>query len=201
MIRIPSRWLPILLLIFSGPIAALGQEMEFQLDPAQSKVGFVLGDVLHTVHGSFNLKPSTIYFDPQNGTASGGFVVDATSGNSGSKGRDKKMHKEILESAKFPEIRFTVQKFQGTLPPNGKSQVEMIGTINLHGTDHPVTVTAPVQVANGRVSADVQFEVPYVKWGLKNPSTFLLRVSDKVNIVVHATGSVSTVAAARGSQH
>src|SRR5947209_3291321 len=102
--NIRHLWLAPLLLALSSPIAAVAQEMQFQLDPAQSKVDFVLGDVLHTVHGTFNLKPSTIYFDPQNGTASGGFVVDATSGNSGSKGRDKKMHKEILESAKYPDI-------------------------------------------------------------------------------------------------
>jgi len=190
-------WLVPLLLALSGPIAAFAQEMQFQLDPAQSKVEFVLGDVLHTVHGTFNLKPSTIYFDPQNGTASGGFVVDATSGNSGSKGRDKKMHKEILESAKYPDIRFTIQKLQGTLPLNGTARIQMTGLMNLHGADHVVTLTAPVQVTNGHASADVQFEVPYVQWGLKNPSTFILRVSDKVNIVVHATGAISAVAAAR----
>ena len=198
--RIRSVALSILLLTIAVPIAALGQEMEFQLDPRQSRVEFVLGDVLHTVHGTFTLKSGTIYFDPQNGTASGGFVVDATSGYSGSKGRDKKMHREILESAKFPEIRFTVHRFRGTLPANGRSQVQMTGTMTLHGTDHAISVTAPVEVTDGRASADVQFEVPYVQWGLKNPSTFVLRVSDKVTIVVHATGSVSTVAAARSAQ-
>jgi hypothetical protein len=26
--------------------------------------------------------------------------------------------------------------------------------------------------------------VPYIKWGMKNPSTFILRVSDKVEITV-----------------
>lgn len=189
--------LTILLLSLCSAIAVVGQEMQFQLDPAQSKVEFALDATLHTVHGSFILKPSTIYFDPQAGTASGGFVVDATSGNSGNKGRDKKMHKEIIESAKFPEIRFSVQKFHGTLPSNGTAQVEMAGTMTLRGSDHPMTVTAPVMVDNGRVSADIPFEVPYVQWGLKNPSTFLLRVSDKVTIVVHATGAVSNVRSVR----
>jgi|SRR5581483_8807429 len=194
--NIRHRWLIWLMLALFAPITALGQEMQFQLDPAQSRVEFVLGDVLHTVRGTFNLKPTTIYFDPQNGTASGGFVVDATSGNSGSKGRDKKMHKEVLESAKYPDIRFTVQKFQGTLPANGTAKIQMTGIMNLHGADHPMTVTAPVQVANGHASAEVQFDIPYVQWGLKNPSTFILRVSDRVSIVVHADGVISTVAAA-----
>jgi len=64
----------------------------------------------------------------------------------------------------------------------------MTGIMNLHGGDHVLTVTAPVQVSNGRVTADVHFVVPYVKWGLKDPSTFILRVQKKVDIIVHAVG-------------
>jgi hypothetical protein len=37
--------------------------------------------------------------------------------------------------------------------------------------------------------ADTHFTIPYVKWGLKNPSTFVLRVSESVEIDVHATGA------------
>lgn len=198
---IRSRWLlPVLLLVACAAGAASAQEMVFQVDPAQSRVDFTLGDVLHTVRGTFHIKSSAIRFDPQTGAASGAFILDAASGESGSKGRDKKMHKEILESAKFPEIRFTVQKVLA-VPPNGTSQMQLVGIMTLHGSDHPMTVTAPVQVANGRASADVRFEVPYVQWGLKNPSTFLLRVSDNVDIVVHAVGTVTASAVAANQSH
>ena len=47
------------------------------------------------------------------------------------------------------------------------------------------------QVSNGHVTADVHFVVPYVEWGLKDPSTFILRVSKKVDITVHAVGTLS----------
>lgn len=198
---LPSRGLLALLLLLGGVAsAASAQEAVFKIDPTQSSVDFVLEDVLHTVHGTFHLKDSAIDFDTQSGAASGALVVDATSGESGSKGRDKKMHREILESAKFPEVRFTVQKIVGAVPANGTAQVQLAGIMSLHGGDHPMTVTAPVTVANGRASADVHFEVPYVQWGLKNPSTFLLRVSDKVEIVVHAVGAIApeTVTAQQG---
>jgi hypothetical protein len=33
--------------------------------------------------------------------------------------------------------------------------------------------------------------VPYIKWGLKNPSTFIFRVSDTVDISIQAVGQLS----------
>src|SRR5579863_2735745 len=76
------------------------------LDPAQSKLTWTLGSTLHTVHGKFSLKSGVLKFDPVSGSASGEFIAYATSGESGNDGRDKKMHNEILESARFPDIVF-----------------------------------------------------------------------------------------------
>jgi polyisoprenoid-binding protein YceI len=56
------------------------QETALQFDPAQSHVEWTLGDVLHTVHGTFKLKRGAIRFDPSTGAASGELVVDAASG-------------------------------------------------------------------------------------------------------------------------
>jgi len=111
--------------------------------------------------------------------------VDATSGDSGSKARDGKMHKEILESQKFPEIIFTPQKFKGTLAAAGKSHLDVDGQFTIHGEAHPMTLAIEADFGNG-AKADTAFDVPYVKWGMKNPSTFILRVNDKVQISIHA---------------
>ena len=64
--------------------AAIAQERTLQLDPAQTSVKFTLGDVLHTVHGTFQLKRGTLEFAPDAGKLSGEIVVDAASGSSGS---------------------------------------------------------------------------------------------------------------------
>lgn len=182
--------LPLLALVLCAA-SALAQETVFHLDPAQSTVEFTLGDVLHTVHGTFKLKDSTVRFDLISGLASGALVVDSTSGYSGNSTRDKKMNKDILESAKYPEFRFTLQSIHGNIPSSGFSQVQMTGIMNLHGGDHVLTVTAPVQVSSGRVTAEVHFIVPYVEWGLKDPSNFILRVNKKVDITVHAVGTLT----------
>jgi len=172
--------------------ASRAQESIVQLDPAQTKVGFSLDGNFHTVHGKFALKSSTIRFDPSNGKISGAIVVDATSGDSGNSGRDKKMHREILESAKFPEIVFTPTQFTGTIAAEGDSKVEVSGQFRLHGQDHDVKLPIDVKADGKGVQITTHIEIPYVQWGLKNPSNFLLRVSDKVAIDIEAMGRVQS---------
>lgn len=175
------------------PLAAAAQESVFEIEPAQSHVTFTLSDVLHTVHGTFQLKSGIIRFDRSTGAATGQLIVDATSGNSGSNGRDHKMHKDVLESAKYPDIVLAVQHVAGTLPTTGGTTLQIDGTMTLHGQSHPMSLTVPVQVNGTEAAADVNFDVPYVKWGLKNPSTLFLRVSQDVQISVHAVGKLQSM--------
>jgi polyisoprenoid-binding protein YceI len=170
---------------------ACAQEMIFQLDPAQSRVQFTVAATFHDVHGTFQLKGGTIHFNPASGEASGSLIVDSISGKSGNERRDRRMHRQILEDQKYPEIVFTPQHVSGKLAPQGTSEVELQGLMSLHGQQHPMTITVPVQVSQDQASAEVHFIIPYLKWGLKNPSTFVLRVSDKVSIDVHAVGRLS----------
>jgi polyisoprenoid-binding protein YceI len=178
---------------------ACAQEMAFQLDPEQSRVQFTLGATFHEVHGSFQLKGGTIRFNPASGESSGSLIVDATSGNTGNERRDRRMHRQILEDQKYPEIVFTPQHISGKLAPQGTSQMELQGLLSLHGEQHPITFTVPVQINQTQASAEVHFILPYMKWGLKNPSTFVLRVSDKLSIDVHAVGRLSSMAGTHGS--
>jgi polyisoprenoid-binding protein YceI len=118
--------------------------------------------------------------------------VDATSGDSGNNARDKKMHREILESGKFPEIIFMPGQISGTVAAGGASKVEVAGQFRLHGQDHDVTLPVDVTIDGRNLQIATHLEIPYVQWGLKNPSNFLLRVSDTVTIDIQATGRVQT---------
>jgi polyisoprenoid-binding protein YceI len=186
-------WLA-LLFIFLLTGAAVAQQRSFAFDPAQTKIDFSLGSVMHTVHGEFQLKRGAIQLD-DNGRASGEIVVDATSGDSGNKSRDKKMHKEILESEKYPEIIFSPKRFTGPLSGQGKSHLVVEGEFSMHGQTHPMTLTIDTDVQNGNAAAVTSFSVSYMKWGLKNPSTFLLRVSDKVDLTIRAVAHLAATAA------
>jgi len=187
-------FLSILAVTFAASVAQ-AQQKAFTLDPAQTKVNFTVDSTLHTVHGDFRLKSGSIQFDDATGAASGELVVDSASGESGSNGRDKKMHKDILESPKYSDIVFTPQHVKGTVANEGKSTVEVEGILTMHGKSKPVTMPLEVQLQNGNGSADGSFNVKYLEWGMKNPSTFILRVNDTVQIHVHAVGKITTGAA------
>jgi polyisoprenoid-binding protein YceI len=165
--------------------------MTLQLDPAASSIHFSLSASLHTVHGSFQLKSGSIHFDPASGKASGIITADATTGDTGNKSRDRKMHSQVLESQKYPEIAFVPSKVSGSVAMQGDSAVQLEGIFRLHGDEHTLVLTVPVQISGNTVTASTRFTIPYVAWGLKNPSTFLLRVSDKVDVEVTITGQIS----------
>jgi polyisoprenoid-binding protein YceI len=174
-----------------GMAASLhGPGTTLDLDAAQTKVEYTLGDVLHTVHGSFKLKSGSIRFDPATGQATGALIVDAVSGASGSGARDRRMHKNILESEKFPEITFTLDHFDGHLSPDGESEIDLHGMFGIHGSEHEITLKTKVSLRGDQLSASTHFVVPYVQWGMKNPSTLFLRVNDKVMIDLQAVGKL-----------
>lgn len=102
------------------------------------------------------------------------------------------MNKEVLESSKYPEITFLPQKFTGRVNSEGASQVAVSGVFRIHGADHPMTLIMPVRITGSELTATTHFEIPYEQWGMKNPSTFVLRVSNKVVIDLTAVGQVTT---------
>jgi polyisoprenoid-binding protein YceI len=183
-----KRNLAIALVALAG--AACAQPTVMELDPAQTRIEFTLGSLLHTVHGSFRLKQGTIRFDPATGKASGQIVVDATSGDSGNGSRDGKMHKSIIESLRYPEIAFTPDSVTGTLTGPGPWHVQVHGAFRIHGVEHELVLPVEAQVGPDRFTASMVFALPYVSWGMKNPSTFVLRVDEKVAIEIHAAGRV-----------
>jgi polyisoprenoid-binding protein YceI len=185
------RMILVLLLLAPPALRAQSQELTLQFAPSATSITFTLGDLLHTVHGSFNLKNGEVKYDPATGAVSGGLVVDATSGQSRNRIRDRRMHREILESARYPEITFRPDRVEGRVAGPGTSTVRVHGIFSIHGADQEIVIPVKVQSVGGHSNwiADAHFTVPYVQWGIKNPSTFLLRVSESVEVDVHAVGA------------
>ncbi len=177
-------------LLFAG-VAFAAQDVALQLDPQHTTINFTLGDVLHTVRGTFQLKRGALQFDPAAGKLTGEIVVDARSGQSGNGMRDRKMHREVLESDRYPEIVFRPDRVEGAVSLSGTSSVRVHGVFSIHGAEQEMIVPAEVKAAPGYWTATLHFAVPYVQWGIKNPSTLFLRVSESVDIDVTASGNLN----------
>lgn len=178
------------------PQTAAAKEISVTLDPAKTVVHWTLPTTLHTVHGTFVLKHGQLQLDPATGKAAGEIVVDATSGKSGNDSRDSKMHRDVLESEKYNDIVFRPESFSGAIVPGGNSTIILKGTFSLHGSDHAMTLPVQVTFSENSWTGTCSFSVPFLEWGLKNPSTFLLKVKPDVQIEFESAGSLQATGTA-----
>jgi polyisoprenoid-binding protein YceI len=171
--------------------SAFAQHQTFTVDPNASQVAFALSGSGHHVDGTFHVQSGTIDFDRSAHTISGSIVVAAGSGNSGEPSRDKKMHNDVLDVSRYSEITFVPQKYDGNISPSGDSVIQVSGTFTLHGTPHDLSVPMQIHIDAGALTAKTHFIVPYVKWGLKDPSFFVLKVAKEVDIDLTLTGKIT----------
>ena len=183
-----------MLAVLIGQLAqAQNRSMKVVLDPAQTEIHWKLSG-LHSVHGTFKLKSGEFLFNPKTGLAEGEILVDATTGESRNAARDKRMQDEVLESNRYPAIFYHPTEIKGPFKAGeGTQDLTGEGTFNIHGADHPLELPLKVQISADTVTATTRFTVPYVEWGMKNPSKFLLHVSKQVEIEVTAKGTIKQV--------
>jgi polyisoprenoid-binding protein YceI len=175
----------------AGQAPTSTQELFLQLDSVHSGAQITLEGNLHGVEGSFTFKRGAIHYQPATGAASGEIVFDAASGKTGNDRRDRKMHKDVIESVRYPEITFHLDRADGTLAPSGESVLQVHGLFSIHGGEHEVTIPVQVNVRGNTFSAKASFTIPYVTWGMKNPSVVFLRVGNEVKVQFHAAGTLT----------
>lgn len=183
-----------LAVVLLAALSASAAELRVELAPETTEIVFELKATMHTVHGAARLERGAFVFDTASGAASGEAVVAAASASTENAKRDKKMHGEVLRSAEHSRIVLRGERLEGELATAGSSEVTLVGTIELLGRSHPIHIPMTVVVEGGAATVDAVFSVPYVEWGLDDPSTFVLRVAKEVPVTVRAEGvSVETV--------
>jgi polyisoprenoid-binding protein YceI len=180
-----------LALTLSLATAALAQRQTFTINTDASKVAFALTGTGHSVSGTFRVQSGSIDFDRAKSTIAGSVVVAAGSGDSGDKGRDKNMNNQVLDVGHFAEVSFVPRGYQGTIAASGDSTVQVNGVFTLHGTQHDLTLPMQLHIDGANLTAKGHFTVPYVQWGLKDPSVFVLKVAKEVGIDLTLVGRVS----------
>lgn len=158
------------------------------LDAEATRVSFTLGATLHEVEGSLRVEAGELRFYLEGGPASGEIVVDALSAETGNEGRDRDMHKKVLESGRFGRFVLRPSEVVGSVDPTGTSQVELRADLEIHGDVHQVALPTEVSVDGDRLKGTATLDVPYVEWGMKNPSKLLLRVDKFVKVEISLVG-------------
>jgi polyisoprenoid-binding protein YceI len=199
--RIAQSVVLALVAVLAGAPAARAVEQVLQLDPAATTVRFDVEATGHDVHGTFHVTAGEVRFDPLTGAAAGEIRVDALSAVTGNRSRDKTLLGDVLEVERFPIFLFTPERLVGTLPESGEARLELRGVATVHGSAHAITLPARVHVAGGRVEIHAYFPIPYVEWGLHNPSLFFLRVADVVQVHVEGSGSLAVATAEAIASH
>jgi hypothetical protein len=60
--------------------------------------------------------------------------------------------------------------------------------MTLLGAEHPIRIPLQVEISPDAAAVEATFSVPYVEWGLNDPSTFVLRVAKEVPVTVRSEG-------------
>jgi polyisoprenoid-binding protein YceI len=183
-----SLLLGVFLVVFAHAWRA--QAIVIPVNAEKSHVDFTVADNLHTVHGTFRMKEGSITLDPATHKIAGTLTVDVSSGDSGNHARDKRMHKEILESEQYPLSTFTAESLEGDVSEHGDSHIKIHGKLNLHGKDHPMILDVLLHREGDTITAKTSFGIPFVDWGLKDPSNFLFRMEKTVHMDVEIQGSI-----------
>jgi hypothetical protein len=96
-----------------------------------------------------------------------------------------------LEAPEFSEATFSPRRMDGAIAATGDSIVQVEGVFTLDGAPHDLTLPMRIHVDGANRTAKTRFTIPYVKWGLKDPSTFLLRVDKEVDMETTLAGQLS----------
>jgi polyisoprenoid-binding protein YceI len=171
--------------------AGAGEMVVFHLDPRESSVQFVLDATLHKVHGTLGPASGRIAFDPGSDLATGEVEIDLTSSETGIGRRDRKMHEQTLETGRYPKAVYRIHSID--LPEvlkRGRNEIQLHGELDFHGAKHEVAVPAVAVLDGDRVTATAWIEVPYVAWGLDDPSFFILRVGKTVRVEMDVAGRI-----------
>ena len=171
--------------------AALAQHQTFIVNPDASQVKMTLKTTHELVNGTFHVQSGSIEFDHSTANMSGLIAVVAGSGKTGNDSRDKKMNKDILKVEQHPTLSFEPKTYAGIIAPSGDSTIQVTGIFTLLGTPHEITVPMLVHLDGGSATAKGHFMVPYVQWGLKNPSFLIWKADNDVAIDLNLVGTIS----------
>jgi polyisoprenoid-binding protein YceI len=170
---------------------ALAQDQTFVVNADGSEVKMTLKTTNELVNGTFHVQSGVIDFDPGAAKIGGSVVVAAGTGKTGNDSRDRKMNKDILNVQQYTTITFSPKSYTGTIAPDGDSRIQVTGVFTLLGTPHDLTIPMQIHRGGANCTMKAHFVVPYVQWGLKDPSFMVWKAEKQVDVDLNLAGHVS----------
>ena len=178
------------LAVILAPVA-LAQHRTFAVNSDASEVKIKLNTTHEVVNGTFHVQSGSINFDRAASHISGIVIVAAGSGKTGNDSRDKKMNKDVLKVDQFATVSFEPKTYTGTIAASGDSTIQVSGVFTLLGTPHELTIPMQIHIDGSKATARAHFIIPYVQWGLKNPSFMFWKAENDVAIDLNLVGQIS----------
>jgi polyisoprenoid-binding protein YceI len=185
------KFLPAFVLLGVLAPGAIAQRQNFVLNSTGNEVKMTLNTTHEVVNGTFQIQSGSIGFDQSTSKMSGSVVVAAGSGKTGNDSRDKKMNKDILVVDQHAAVSFEPKSYVGVIEAAGDSTIQVTGIFTLLGTPHEITIPMVVHFDGTEATVKAHFVVPYVQWGLKNPSFLIWKAEPDVAIDLFLNGRLS----------
>ena len=177
--------------------AASAEERVLILEPERTSVTFTVKATGHDVDGVLALQSGQIRFDPDTGAVSGQVTLDLRRAQTGNRLRDREMRQSVFETERFPHVVFRPSRMLGALQPSAVSDIVLVGVVVMHGTEHAFSLPVKARLDGESVSAEAVFDIPYVAWGMRNPSLLFLRVAPAVAVTVKTEASLRSEGGSR----
>jgi polyisoprenoid-binding protein YceI len=185
-----ARGILVITALLLCPLTAWAEPLVLRLLPDRTSLTFTVKATGHSIDGAIALASGEIRFDTDTGAASGEVTIDLRRAGTGNRLRDHEMHSSVLESEHYPVATFRPSRVVGSFARSGSSELMLAGILGFHGVDHSLTVPVQVVVAGDSVVAATAIDIPYVAWGLRNPSLLFLRVAPIATVNLKTEGTL-----------
>lgn len=94
---------------------------------------------------------------------------------------------KVLDATRYPRIWFVSSAIRSVTQKDGKTELQVEGSLNLHGVQKQVTVPIQLRADNGRLSADGEVSLSQSEYGIVpiKVGGGAVRVKDKLKISFH----------------
>jgi polyisoprenoid-binding protein YceI len=177
-------WYVALLLSLFVPAFARAQST-FEILPSKSSVTFTISTTFNEIEGKAKAFKGSLSIPDAKDLATGTtatITIDTKSMETGNKGRDKDMHKDVIESEKFPEIKIAIKKITAD---SALYTYKISADITMHGVTKSVDFkTSALSFAgtDGKLSLSIsgKVKINMSDWGMTPPSIVVNKVSPEI---------------------